>query len=495
MNRSRITSICGRIFSFKSLNLKYLAILILAMVCLPFLAYGQTATILGTVTDPSGAVVPNVTITITHVDTGRVTVSASNDAGQFVAPDLPIGHYNVKASVTGFKVAERTGIVLDQGDRTRIDFQLALGTTAQSVSVEANPVAVQTDTGEVSTLVTGQQVTQLATNGRSVYTLVNLTTGGSSLQGDFQAPTPVGGNNNSSFNGNRPAHNLYLMDGGEDDDRGGAGSFIVMPSLDAFAEVQTLTSNYDAQYGLSSGATFQTVLKSGTKTLHASAWEFLRNDALDARNFFNPAPQTVAELRYNVYGFNVGGPVTFGHLYNPEKTKTFFFYNMEWRKLINGGLLNRTVPYADTYGGSFATAGELPADAQDSTKANIPFSGLHVPCAFQLTPALQAVYTADEETFSTPLVTPNGPSCAPNSKAVNNVDPAVASTQPIFAPFTGNVIPTNLINADATALLHAGGKYGGIFPAPTSGSAFLGGNNTPTDVREEVVRIYHNFSD
>jgi len=294
MNRSRITCVCGRLFPFKSLNLKYLAILILAMVSLPFLAYGQTATIVGTITDPSGAVVPNVTITITHVDTGRVTVFTSNDAGQYVAPDIPIGNYTVKASVTGFKVAERTGIVLNTSERQRIDFQLALGTTAQSVSVEANPVAVQTDTGEVSTLVTGQQLTQLATNGRSIYTLVNLTTGASSLQGDFQTPTPVGGNNNSSFNGNRPAHNLYLMDGGEDDDRGGAGSFIVMPSMDAFAEVQTLTSNYDAQYGLSSGATFQTVLKSGTKSLHASAWEFVRNNALDARNPFNPAPATVA---------------------------------------------------------------------------------------------------------------------------------------------------------------------------------------------------------
>src|SRR5271165_1481097 len=115
MNRSRNTAICGRLFSLKALNLKYLAILLLALVSLPFLAYGQTATILGTVTDPSGAVVPNVTITITQAETGRVTTSTSNDAGQFVAPDVPIGHYNIKVSATGFKVAERTGIVLNVG--------------------------------------------------------------------------------------------------------------------------------------------------------------------------------------------------------------------------------------------------------------------------------------------------------------------------------------------------------------------------------------------
>jgi len=442
------------------------------MVSLPFLAYGQNATILGTVTDPSGAVVPNVTITITRVETGRAVVFASNDAGQFVAPDLPIGHYNVKASVTGFKVAERVGIVLDQGDRARVDFQLQLGTTAQSVSVEANPVAVQTDTGEVSTLVTGEQVSQLAANGRTVYTLVNLTTGASSLEPDFQTPTPVGGNADASFNGNRPAHNIYLMDGGEDDDRGGAGTFIVMPSLDAFAEVQTLTSNYDAQYGLSSGATFQTVLKSGTKTLHASAWEFLRNDALDARYFFNAAPAPVAELRYNTYGFNVGGPVTFGHLYNPNKTKTFFFYNMEWRKLIQGQTLDQTVPSSAWYTGDFSTL---------ATKIYAPYS-----C--QVSTAIAAQYAAAGQALS-------------GCTSVDGVLTPDPTKQVQFAyNGTANVINPALLSTNATSLLTAGGKYGGIFPAATGVNSkgapvFVGGNNVPTDVREEIVRIDHNFSD
>ena len=119
-----------------------------------------------------------------------------------------------------------------------------------------------------------------------------------------------------------------------------------MPSVDAIAETQTLTSNYTADYGLSSGGTISSAVKSGNKTFHASAWEFFRNDALDARNFFNTSPNPVAELRYNVFGFNVGGPVTFGKLYNPNSTKTFFFYNMEWRKMIQGQTLNQTVPLA-----------------------------------------------------------------------------------------------------------------------------------------------------
>jgi len=137
-------------------------------------------------------------------------------------------------------------------------------------------------------------------------------------------------------------HNIYLLDGGEDDDRGGAGGMSIAPSSDAIAEFRALTSNYSADYGLSSGGTMTLVLKQGSSTLHASAWEFNRNDAFDARNFFNPAPAKVAKLRQNVFGFNVGGPVTFGKLYNPEKKKTFFFYNMEWRRYINGGLTTST---------------------------------------------------------------------------------------------------------------------------------------------------------
>jgi hypothetical protein len=129
---------------------------------------------------------------------------------------------------------------------------------------------------------------------------------------------------------------VYRLDSGEDDDRDGTGGMSSAPSSDTIAEFRTLTSNYSADYGLSSGGTMAMVLKSGTNKFHASAWEFNRNDAFDARNYFNPAPQKVAELRLNVFGFNVGGPATLGKLYNPERKRTFFFYNHEWRRLIQG---------------------------------------------------------------------------------------------------------------------------------------------------------------
>jgi hypothetical protein len=443
----------------KKYKARHLLMFCILLVGLPFLAYGQDSTIIGTVTDPAGAVIPNVTVTITHVETRKVRVVTTSDSGQYAATALDIGHYNVKAEVTGFKVEERQNIVLNVTDRQRIDFQLRLGTTAESISVEGDAVAVQADSGEQSSLLTGQQITQLATNGRSIYNIVNLTTGASSLQMDFQVPTPVGGNASVSFNGNRMGHNIYLLDGGENLDRGGSGTFSVMPSLDSLSETQIQTSNYSAQYGLSSGATITTVVKSGTKDFHATLWEFLRNNDLDARNFFNPAPLPVAKLNFNTYGFNAGGPITLGKFYNPSRNKTFFFYNMEWRSLIQGGLLNQTVPPTSEY--------------PTASGANFGSTAITVPSVTQV---------------------------APNVLFANCPGGVAPSGITQGSSFPNNIIPSCMVSPNAAALLTAGGKYGGIFPAPTGLNsnglpAFAGGNNTPTNVREEVVRIDENVTD
>src|SRR5579871_2169328 len=315
------------------------------LLAIPLLAHGQEATIVGTVTDPTGGVVPGVNITITNASTGLARIVTTNDVGQYVAPDLPIGKYDLRAEAKGFKVEVTRGVTLNVNDRLRVDFQMSVGTAVESVSVEANALAVQTDSSEQSSLVTGTQITELATNGRTIYSYVSLTPGASNLNPDSQLPVPTGGaSGNISFNGNRAGHNLYLLDGGENADRGGAGTSSVLPSIDAISETQTLTSNYSAEYGLSSGGTISSAIKSGTSTIHASAWEFFRNDALDARNFFNPAPQKVTELRFNTYGFNAGGQVPLW-----KSHPTFFFYNMEWRSLINGGSLNQNFPASSSY--------------------------------------------------------------------------------------------------------------------------------------------------
>ena len=275
---------------------RYTLVALAAAFCLSTIASAQQATIVGTVTDPRGAALPNVNITATNLESGVAKKIQTNGAGQYVIPDLNIGRYSVKAEATGFKASEQKDMALQVGDRARVDFQMQVGEVQETVTVEANPVRVQTDSGEQSSVITGQQISQISVSGRSMYQLAALVPGASSEIGAGgmsagEVNTPVGGDSSVEFNGLRQNHNIYLLDGGEDDDRGGAGGMSIAPSSDAIAEFRTLTSNYSADYGLSSAGTMSMVLKSGTKTLHASAWEFNRNNAFDARNYFNPAPQ------------------------------------------------------------------------------------------------------------------------------------------------------------------------------------------------------------
>jgi len=194
-------------------------------------AFAQDATIVGTVTDPSGASVANAAIVITNTDTGVTRNLPTNGDGQYVAPDLHIGRYTVHATAAGFKAAERKGITLDVGDRTRVDFKLEVGSAQETITVEANAVTVQTDSSEVSNVITGQQVTQLATNGRSLYSLFALAPGASSLQSSRIGFTPVSGDSTVSINGERAGHNLQLIDGGENLDRGAAVAASCLPSI------------------------------------------------------------------------------------------------------------------------------------------------------------------------------------------------------------------------------------------------------------------------
>jgi hypothetical protein len=406
-----------------------------------FQAYAQEATIVGTVTDPSGAAVPNVAISLTNTLTNQISRVTTNNEGQYVAPGLQIGRYTVRAEVTGFKAAEQKEIALAVGARARVDFTLEIGTARESVTVEAAPVAVQSESGEISDLFTETQVSQLAANGRSIYSLAALTAGASSNMPDYQSATPVGGNATISFNGLRVSQNIYMIDGGEDLDRGGSGTISVMPSMDSIAEFRQLTSNYGAEYSLAAGATMTLVFKSGSKDFHAGTWWFKRNESWDANSYFrNAAAQPKGLNRLNTYGFNVGGPVYFPGVYNKEKDKTFFFYNMEWRKQLQGGALNTVVPLTSTYTGDFGS------------------TAIHVPAAAQLSAAQIARFAA-------------------------------AGLSPGQA-FPNNKIPTSLLDPNAQALLNAK-----IFPAPTSGNRFVGGNNAPTNVREEIIRIDHHFSD
>ena len=431
-------------------------------------AFGQVGaggTIVGTVTDTMGAAVPNANVTITNVDTNTVTHVTSNASGEYTAPGVPVGNYMVSTEVSGFKKFQQTGIPLNVGDHRTVDIKLEVGNTSESIEVQADAVQIQEGTSDVSDVITGEQVTQLATNGRSMYSLTMLTPGAASNAADFEIPTPLGGSDTVSFNGLRTAHNLYMIDGGEDYDRGGAGNSSVMPSMDAIGEFRMLTSNYSAEFGLASGATMTMVFRNGTKDFHGKAWEFFRNNAVDANNYFNKAAgEPIPELRYNIFGFNLGGPVSIPKVYNKDREKTFFFYNQEWRRIVQGSSLNQQVPLTSQYGGNFGTT-------MGSNLANF-----HTPCANQVSPAIAAKFTAANVPLS----------------------PCTGSAGR-YAAWPNNVIPASLLDSNAQILLKAG-----IFPAPSTTSisptgqttgSFVGGNNQVITVSEEIVRIDHHFSD
>ena len=306
--------------------------------CTVFVASAQeNAELTGTVKDPSGAVVPNAKVTLTNASTAEVRAGTTNGAGLYDFPALHNGTYSLKVAATGFEAYAKTGIVMDVAATVREDVVLALGASTTTVTVQANALHLQTETNEVSNLITGEQLTQLGTNGRSMISLATLGMGVSANIPSFNGISAQGSSESISFNGTRPGHNNWLIDGGEVYDRGSGGRPGVMPSPDVLAEFQTLDSNYQPDYGIASGGTMVMALKSGTKSLHGGVWEFNRNDAFDAVNYFSKLNHSATpELRLNIFGGEIGGPVVFPGVYPRSKSRTFFFFSDEWRRLIQG---------------------------------------------------------------------------------------------------------------------------------------------------------------
>lgn len=403
-------------------------------------AYGQgQSTIVGTVTDPSGAVVPNASIKITNLDNGFIRTTVSNSTGNYSVPELSPGDYGIHVEARGFKTFQRQNIVLHGSATVRADISLQIGAVGQSVTVEADAIQVQADTSDISQTITSNQIENLGTNGRNVLQLTTLVPGAASNMPDFDSPAAQFQNRSVYFNGMRQDANNWQIDGGEAYDRGGGGIFLVSPSQDAIAEFTTQTSNYAADEGESSGGMTSMELKSGTRKFHASAWEYDRNDALDAYQYFQKhrANPKKPELRYNVFGFNVGGPVEF----KSSNPKWFYFYNMEWRREINGGSINNVVPTAAEFAGNESTNGKI-----------------YVPT------------TSD----------PN----AINKFAADNLQPG--------QEFPNDTIPANLIDPNAAAYIKAGVV---LPPNSTDGTHYVSSANTATYYREEIVRVDHQVND
>jgi hypothetical protein len=428
--------------------------LVLLLVCLAGHAQ-QNSTITGTVLDKGGAAVPGAEVMLTQQGTGFVTKSISNDSGNYTFPGLNVGTYDLKVTAKGFSAYVQKGIVVNVSQTTRVDAAMAVGTVDQTVTVQADTLTVQTDSNVVSTLVSEEQITSIATENRNFAALVALGLGVSSTLPDNNTPTSVGSSSNISVNGLRQSHNIWLIDGGEADDRGGAGGISILPSQEAIAQLETLSSNYPPDYGISSGATISLSLKSGTQKFHGELWEFNRNTAFNANTYQNnqngsPTPK----LNYNIYGFQIGGPFFIPKVYNKDKTKSFFFWNEEWRKLIQGNppSLVNTLPAADFPVAGSNLAYVSPKFVKAPVTLNVPVVG---------DPAWAAKLAAA------------CPTCVQGQ------------------PWPNQVVPAALFDSNALAYLASG-----IVPKPnTANDQFLGQASLPIDVRDDVVRFDQRITD
>lgn len=322
-----------------------------------------TGNISGTVKDSSGAVVPNAAVTITNTDKNIVArTTTTNQAGQYTAPLLPVGHYSVAAEANGFRKTSQNNIPLNVNDSLSINFILQVGGSEQSVTVEASPMQVDTQNAQAQTVITATQINELAINTRNYEQLVSLMPGVStSLPSDqlyIGATSPTGLSNqiNFSINGGRPTQNEWSLDGADNVDRGANLTLLAYPSVDSIQEFSVQRGQYDAEYGRSSAGEINVISKAGGNQFHGDLYEFFRNDDLAANNFLlNRAGVARPPLRYNDFGGTVGGPVFIPSHYNTERNKTFFFFSEEARRVITYTGFDAFVPTAAQRSGTFST--------------------------------------------------------------------------------------------------------------------------------------------
>ncbi len=333
--------------------LKFWALMSLLCVCIA--AQEIYATLTGSISDPTGAVVPGASVLVhsneTNTDFRTVTTDTN---GNYTVTNLPAGNYTVTVKSPGFKAYTSSNVVLHVAEKRSLPIQLQPGQITETVNVTETTTPVQTSSAAQMGTITGTQVRELQLNNRNFEQLVTLQPGVAS-----QLPDVVGfGLSNAttiSVNGARVTSNNWTVDGADINDSGSNGTLLNVPSVDAIQEFTLGRSNYDAQYGRSGGGQVLVATKSGTSQFHGDAYEFVRNDVFNANDFFsNTIGRKKAPLRYNNFGFTIGGPVFIPGIYKRNESKTFFFVSEEWRKTGAVNTTVATVPTAAQLAGTFA---------------------------------------------------------------------------------------------------------------------------------------------
>jgi len=317
-----------------------------------------TATLSGTVTDSTGAVIPRaaITITLNGVDQGRQV--ESDASGFYTATNLPAGTYSVKVIAPGFETYSGKNIVLAVAEKHTFNIELKAGAVTTTVTVEDNPVSVDTESSAQAGTITGVQVRELELSSRNFEQLVTLQPGvANSGLGDEAAANNTG----LSVNGARTTANNWTVDGADINDSGSNATVVNTPSVDAIQEFTLQRGNYDAGYGRSGGGQVLVATKSGTSEFHGDAYEFVRNTLFDANDYFNKQAQLLAGEpnknpvnHHNVFGFTIGGPIFIPKVYNTDRKKTFFFWSEEWHKLTTPGSSTFPAPTAAQLSGVVA---------------------------------------------------------------------------------------------------------------------------------------------
>ena len=437
-------------------------------------AYGQltTADILGTVTDQTGAVVPNATVTLVNVNTKETRTAVSGGSGDYQFTLLPVGTYMVTTRATGFKTATVSSLSVEAGDRARSDVKLETGGSSEVVNVEAQTPLLQADNATVSSTITAVAVQDLPLNGRNFVQLVQLVPGANEGPGNGLAsggrPDDRRQSSGFSVNGQDDTLNNFTIDGIDDNERiiGTAG---VKPVVEAIQEITVQTNSYSPEAGRTAGGVVSIITRAGTNQFHGSAYEFFRNDIFDARNVLQTTGRK-PELRQNQFGGSIGGPIF--------RDKTFFFADYEGFRQVTGLTYTSTVPTLDEYNAINSLAGSTPQTllANSNNKGNVDTAPNNVggvdPAALAYLKLFPAPNTgAVGQLTNNFVISPNKTQSA--NSFDGRVDHRFSSNNLFFARYDYNKVntftPAALGTNAATGLQISGGRY--IFAGPATDTA------------------------
>jgi len=334
------------------------------------LAQVDTGTIAGSVRDKSGAGLASASVTFVDVATNATTKAQADASGNYASPPLHPGNYKVTAEAQGFKTETRSTITVRVQDRLRIDFDMTVGSVSENVIVTAEAPTIQTDTSSLGEVIMADQITELPLNGRDYLQLATLTTGvvrTSSGTNGNTGGSSTGGLNSFVANGTRGTLNNFLLDG-VDNNSNDNGGVVLRSNVDAIQEFKLQTNSYSAEFGRSGGAVVNAITTSGTNNYHGDVFEFLRNSAPDARDYFEDPTQKKASFKQNQFGATFGGPIM--------KDKLFWFIDYQGTRIRNPLTFVSSIPTLEERVGNFSAAGE--PTIYDRT-TGLPFPGNIIP--------------------------------------------------------------------------------------------------------------------